>query len=254
MADFVAGLAYGLLGLVGLVVGGRLLRLAARTHQLPELVFGLAAVTQSVTGIVFWVVPAALPQGLLWYGAAVALSAETVGIIFVCLGCWLIFRRGERWALATAVVLSLLAVAVTGIRLVVSEPAAATPQTPLGQEVDALAGQLLSNLAVAAAYGWLAIEALRYAVLMRRRLSLGLDPPIAVHQFALWGLACASIVAINLVVLATVMGLGVSVPQVPWIYGLVSLFGLVGALSLWFAFYPPHFYRVWVEDAAEARA
>lgn len=254
MAELVAAVSYALLAVAGLVVGGRLVGLAARTRELPELVFGLAAVTQSLTGIGFWLVPAVLPPGLLWHGAALALGAETLGIVFVCAGCWLIFRRGERWGLATALLLSLFAVAVLGLRLGLSDPAAAAPGTPLGQEIDALSGVFLSNLAVSAAYGWLAIEAFRYAMLMQRRLRLGLDPAIAVHQFALWALASASIVAINVLVAAAALGPGRAVTAISGLYAVVSLLGLVGALSLWLAFFPPSFYRAWVEDAAEAQA
>jgi hypothetical protein len=189
----------------------------------------------------------------VWAGAATSLLLEAVGTIAVCLGCWLIFRRGQAWARGAAFGLGLGVLALTAARLGISHPAQASAASPLGHGGGELAlAQALTNGGVAAAYGWLAAEAIRYGLLMRRRLALGLDSPLVVHQFLLWGLAGAAIVTINLVVMGVVTATGRPAEDSVAAYGAMALIGMVGAAALWGAFFTPRFYRAWVLERAEA--
>lgn len=247
-----ADVAFGIMALVGLVVGGRLVRLWLRTRQLPELVFGAATLGQALSGVGFWLVPSLLPRDAVWAGGVACLLMETAGTVAICLGAWLIFRRGEGWARATAFGMSFGVLTLGAARLAISHPAQAAPGMPLGHGADLPLAQTLTNVGVAAAYGWAALEATRYGLLMRRRLALGLDSPILVHQFLLWGLASASIVAINLVVIGVVNATGKPAEAVPAAHAGIALLGLVGAVALWGAFFPPRFYRAWVLRGSEA--
>lgn len=252
MGSTLADVAFGICALVAVGVGGRLLRVAWRTRQLPELVFGSATLTQILAGLGFWLLPALLPGHSLWLGAAVTLGVEATGTVGVGLGCWLIFRRGQRGAMLAALGVAALAVALTAARLSISDPSQATAASPLGHGTQLPLAQAFTNVGVAVAYGWLAFEAFRYALLMRRRLKLGLDRPIVVHQFLLWGLASSAIVLINLAVVAVVPLTGRPTEETPWAHGGIALVGLVGAVALWCAFFPPRAYRAWADRGAEA--
>lgn len=249
-----ADLAFAVVAFVGLAVGVRLLRLWMRTRQLPELVFGAATLSQSVAGIGFSLLPELLPQSAIWAGSATALALEAAGSVAMGLGGWLIFRRGEGWARAAAFGLGLGVLALTVARLAISHPAQASAATPLGHGDDLALAQTFTNLGVAAAYGWIAFEATRYGLRMRRRLALGLDSPLVVHQFLLWGLAAAAIVAINLVVIVVVSHTGRPAETVDAVHWLMAAIGLLGAAALWGAFFTPRFYRAWALGSRESAA
>ncbi|MDX1650544.1 MAG: hypothetical protein R3263_11895 [Myxococcota bacterium] len=252
MGSTLADLAYGICALVALLVGGRLVRLGLRTRQLPELVFGAATLTQILAGLGFWLLPPLLPEPAIWTGAAATLGVEAAGTIGVGLGCWLIFRRGQGWAVAAALGVALLAVGTTAARLALSDPSQASAATPLGHGDRLPLAQALTNVGVATAYGWLALEAVRYGLLMRRRLRLGLDRPIVVHQFLLWGVASGAIFLINVAVIAVVTATGRPPEEIAWAHGGTALVGLVGAAALWCSFFPPRAYRAWADRGAEA--
>lgn len=253
MGMLLANLAFALCAVVGLAVAGRLLLVARRTRQAPELVFGCATLSQALSAIGFGLVPIVLPQSAIFFGTSAMLCMETAGTLAVAAGCWLIFRRGEGAARTAAILLSLFALAMTAVRLGLADPAAATAAGPLGHGEHFALAQSLTNSAVALAYGWMAFEAVRYGLQMRRRLQLGLDHPMVVHQFLLWGLASAVIVLINLGVIATVQLTGKPAETVAWAHGSIAAGGLVGAAALWLAFFPSRVHRAWAERLHEAR-
>jgi len=254
MMETLADIAFAVMAAVGLAVGGRLVRLWVRRRQMPELVFGGATLSQVLAGVGTSLAPAVLPRDAVWAGSAVFLVLEAVGTVAIGLGSWLIFRRSEGRARAAAWALGAVVLALTLARLALSDPGQATATTPLGHGQHLALAQALTNLGVAAAYGWMAFEAVRYGLLMRRRLALGLDDPIVVHQFLLWGLASASVVLINLLVIAVVAGTGRAAETIAWAHAGVALLGLMGAAALWSAFFTPGFYRAWVATRSEASA
>lgn len=247
-----ADVAFGICALLGLAVGTKLLRLAYRTRQLPELVLGIATSSQVAAALGFWALPALLPEGSIWAGAAVALFIEALGSIALCIGCWVLFRRNEPWAQWLAGALSLMVLGLTATRLAMSHPELSSASMPLGHGPQLPLAQTLTNLGVAAAYGWAAFEATRYGLLMRRRLRLGLDHPIVVHQFLLWGVASASIVVINVLVVLVLNVTGRPETELPWAHGTIALIAFVGAVALWAAFFPSRLQRSWAERSREA--
>lgn len=252
MTMMLADIAFGVCALVGLAVGAKLLRLYSRTREVPELVLGIATSGQVLAALGFWAFPQLLPEGSIWAGAAFALFMEAVGSISLCIGCWVLFRRGEAWARLAAGGVSLGILGLTGVRLAMSHPELSSPAMPLGHGDDLALAQALTNLGVIAAYGWAAFEATRYGLRMQRRLKLGVDHPIVADQFLLWGVACASIVVINVLVVAVLAVTGRPEFELPWAHGLIALLGFVGALALWSAFFPSRAHRAWAERRREA--
>jgi hypothetical protein len=92
-------------------------------------------------------------------------------------------------------------------------------------------------------HGWGAVECFRYHRTMQRRVGVGLAEPLVAHQFWLWGLSGAGLVVSVLVGVWASYVLQVNV--LTWPFGLFALsaLGLVSAVSMWWAFFPPAFYR-----------
>jgi hypothetical protein len=99
-------------------------------------------------------------------------------------------------------------------------------------------------------YAWMALESFLYHARMRRRLRHGLADALVTNRFLLWGLASACVVASgSLAALELAAGAGARAPTVP---ARMALFATT-ALAVWLTFFPPRFYRRWLEAPAPAR-
>lgn len=108
-----------------------------------------------------------------------------------------------------------------------------------------LAGIIGTNL-------WVSWEPLRYHLLMRRRLKLGLADPVVVDRFLLWGVGSAS----RLVLVVFGVGSALIVrhlePATALAYSKLvlagtSACGLAASVAYWLAFHPSPAYLRWVE-------
>lgn len=246
IVGLLAGLATMLLGLV---LGVRLLRLAARTRQAPELAMGLYCLLVTLGSALLWVAyGGALESGS---PAAVAIAAASTfsigaGAFALAVGVARIFHPGERAAR--------VAVGLVGLGLLASWIATVAPGRPVTL-ADATIANALFVGGRAAVYLVGAAEALRHFGKLRRRAALGLADPVSTQQILLWGLAWLSVAAIALGSLAV----GALAPGTIFEYPAAGL--VVNALNLaawgctWFAFFPPAFYQRRVEARyAEAGA
>lgn len=230
----------GLLSLVGFalfvgvnfVVGLRLLLLAKRTGEVPELAIG-AAIFAGGVGYCFYIVAIATPLasgGLRFPGFVAAISFLDLGVVFHLLGVWRVFRPGERWA---AAVFACGAAAIAGhwiVSIVHYDPSGAR---------GTLAFWLFNGIA-AAGYAWSAVECLRYHAILRKRARIGLAEPEMVHRVLLWG--CAGGSALLLMGLAMLNRSLNEIGIDPRIMAGQSLLGIFGSLSIWLAFFPPAAY------------
>ncbi len=110
------------------------------------------------------------------------------------------------------------------------------------------------SVARALAAGWGAVESLAYYRMARRRSQLGLADPVVANRFLLWGLGLTALT--GLMGSTTLAGLaGVDPTAYGWVL-LESALGLVGAIGLWLAFFPPRLYiaRLQREGAAPSPA
>jgi hypothetical protein len=228
----------GLLGssfiVVSLVVGWRLLLLARRTRQLPELAVGLGLFLMGGFGWPLMVAaqrlllaPDALRSGL----ALLSTVLMSLGEIALAVFTWRVFHPQARWA-------RLLVVAVgVGFALCVAGQALRP-----GYAAIALEGarpwwlyQLLPTIVL----GWSGVESVSEARRSARRQRLGLSSAIVTSRFRLWG-ACTLVCSLLTLLTAlggpdfqtSLAGLSVITP--------VTLFA---AVALWFAFLPPACYR-----------
>ncbi|MBW2384087.1 MAG: hypothetical protein JRG92_10650 [Deltaproteobacteria bacterium] len=94
---------------------------------------------------------------------------------------------------------------------------------------------------------WALGESLRYWLMMRRRVELGLTDAVIANRFLLWCLWMGGMLgAIGVVILTRFLeiDIGPEAALAPRLMIVGSTLGLalLGGLSLWFAFFPPHWY------------
>ncbi len=221
------------LSVVTLVVGLRLLRVAQRTRQHPELLFGVAFVTGSLGTAL-----GQFGQRALWTEPGpLATTANTLCFLLMALGSmalyvavWRIYRPNLAWAKAVMLLGIATTLSAVVIRLASGELAAPVPGT-IGLLV-----YLLSRLAL---FLWAAFEALRYYSLLRRRLALGLADPVAAGQILLWGVS-ASAMVLTMALAVFCMGVLQRHPiDMPLSLAVIVCAVLVAAASMWCAFFPP---------------
>jgi hypothetical protein len=156
--------------IVSALVGVRLLELARRTRELPELALGLAFFLVGALGyplgllsILPW-----LPEPLARLCFALANLATGVGSAAVFVFTRAVFRPDARWARALVALASLL------LTLQVAQGVARAFRAEPASFGDPDLGFSVRQAVTAFSYGWTALEALRYRALLSRRLALGL--------------------------------------------------------------------------------
>lgn len=225
---------------VTLVIGVRLLRLAARTREAPEVLIGLAFTLQGgVTSACFLTLElsgkgAALGTLGPWVGTLAWLSMQ-LGACSVALFTWRVFRPG---AVGGAAFLSCLVPAmVSVVGIVAFEPAILLG----GTEYGASPWWRLGIFARIAIYAWACGEAWSYFRKMRRRRAMGLADTLLVHRFALWA-ATASMIG-TIMVLNAGKALGwLPIPPDTMTVIQVSL-TMAATAGNWLVFFPPAPYR-----------
>jgi hypothetical protein len=230
--------------LTSFAVGVRLLALATRTRQVPELLLGLTLFASGALGGIFYFVGTSYAEQLgvagPWVrgGGRLFLSA---GSLALWAFTWQVFRPDRRWAaVLVGVAGSAIAVGFVGEGLVSGFS---------GGSFDTL-WAWLGFLARALAYLWASIESRRYFLLLRRRLRIGLGDPLVVNRFKLWGISVSAALGIYGVALANLVGdtvpdLAGGVFEPTWAL-LTSALGLVSGVCVWLAFLPPDRYRRWI--------
>ena len=223
-------------------VGGRLLYAAARTRRAAEGAIGTSATAGALSVILGVVVaqeyaydPDAFP---VWVAAR---SFAALGVSGLAIGAWRIFRPDATGAAAAAAALCSVAWTAWAMRTL---PGAieARGSTSSGLVLEQIAGVLT--------YGWATVEAGAYHVKLRRRLRLGLTDPLVAHRFLLWCISgsCALGAAAAITLFTQVLRQPIS--GAPAVFIALQLAMLLAALCLWFAFFPPGFYRRRIERSA----
>lgn len=220
--------------LASLVLGARLLALAARTRQLPELCMGLALFLMG--GLAYPLIMTARMAVRLGGPArlqvmALAILLMGAGSFAVGVFIWRVFRPGSRWARAAAIgagvsMLACVALQIAGPGLA----AAAFENRGLGFRLFQLHSGVLT--------AWGAWESLRAWSRLRLRLRLGMADPVVCERVLLWGIAQVASAIIG--VTSTVAGfLGVNFAATAFGAAVTAPLGLTAAFAMWLAFLPP---------------
>jgi hypothetical protein len=182
MADF-AIFAIAVHSLSCLFVGSRLLLLAWRTGEPPELFAAMAMLGMGPFGLGLTVtstllVPHSLfAANLLWAFAAFALNIGSAGAFLFSVR---VFYSGNTRVRA---IVGCLIVALIGLWLVEAHLTAFEAAEPAS--LATRASDWLRSIALL----WGGTESLRYWGNLRKRIALGLADPIVARRFLLWGIA-----------------------------------------------------------------
>jgi hypothetical protein len=231
--------------LASLVVSVRLLALASRTRELPELLIGTGLLLMGALGFPLNTAAMAI-QGSVeleaWLFAINALFS-VVGQGGVVLFTWRVFRRDEAWARALA--LGFIA-SMAGVFLWTTlDPGwRGFAETQRGAWAESALWSFVSLV-------WAGTESLLYHLKLRRRLALGMADPLTTDRLRLWAVSMFAAFTISFVAFV-LRHMGVA--MTPAVSGIVvGPLGLVAAGATWLAFVPPERYRRWVLGHAPAR-
>jgi hypothetical protein len=213
----------------------RLLMLAARTRRSPELLLGLS-IALPLVGYTFGVGGAAIGAGVpsRWV-AEVAGTFCDLGFVSTVGFVWIVFRRQETWAKALALTITLAFAAMPFINHYVA------------WEGGVPSALVVRSVLRTVCYSWAAVESLRYARMMRRRVQFGLAEPIVADRFRLWGLVhvCLSLMIV-LIMAGVKLHLGGAEFARFFTFSGFSI-GLIASIPLILSFFPPERYARYVE-------
>jgi hypothetical protein len=153
---------------------------------------------------------------------------------------WRVFQRDHAWARG----LFLLLIAALAIHSAVH-----VFVTPPGVPLYADFAGWMGTVAQTGAFAWASWEALRYSRMLRRRAPLGLADPVVVNRISLWGVASGLIGFLFLLNPVAKAIAGVA-PENLRLLLLQSLVGVVVAVCVALAFFPPRAYLRWIGDRA----
>ena len=229
---------------VALVVGVRVLLLARRTRELPELLMGIGVLGIGPVGFGLMVIAQQLQTASpTLHSATLALGvfAVTCGALAKFVFNWRVYHPDSPVARAIALSASggllgtFVWTGVEGFELV----ATLSPHYLLRSALQI--GCLL----------WGAGEAFGYWLKMRRRVRIGLGDPVVANRFLMWAIGAFAAGFGSAVGTVAQMISGQSIVEGGWVMVSSSMHGLVAAIAIALAFIPPAFYVRYIRDRGE---
>jgi hypothetical protein len=228
------------------VLGVRLLLLARKTRQQPELLFGAGLTFMVILGCppaIAGTIPGLLSPRLASAASASSLLFVEAGVLCIFAFTWRVFRPSARWAA--------LLVAAVGVMLFVQVVGTAYAGLPARSPAEFFEftrpWTMAHHVLMAGAFGWSAIESLMYHQTLTRRLALGLAEPVVVDRFALWGRMGISSTLLNGAnTVCLLVGLNIMTHPIPQLS--TAVFGMSAATFLYLGFLPPDWYLTRVRN------
>lgn len=225
--EILALVPFGLSSLITLVVGIRLLAVAADRREIPELAFGLVMILE-LTSAISWALGHTTAAGQLVSTLTGAASASTLGLFVVY--TFVPHSRLARVGLAALLI-------AAGACVLVPWLAGAW-----GSEAFYRQFGWGASMVRVCGYAWGAIAAAQSREALRRRAALGLSHPLTASRVGFWSIAAAFACFSYLMPVFDLLA-GITLP------GRISFIsaGLAIAASslVWLAFYPPKAYVAW---------
>ena len=228
-----------------LAVGVRLVALAVRKGQAPELLIGLAVLGIGPVGFGLQTVAGLVDAHDLGETLATASAAAVaIGIWAKLIFNWLVYRRHSRVALVAMIALA----GAVAVQLLAQPMRGSFLEATQDIRVGAARGALQ-----VVALGWGAAEALVYWAKLRRRARLGLADPVLTNRFLMWAISAAAAALGTAIGVTASLATGKNMLQLPEIVASSSAHGFVAAIGMWLAFAPPRAYARWL-TASPSRA
>ena len=241
-------IGFTLFSVVSTAVGLRLVSLWWRTRELPELLIGLGVLGIGPVGFGLLTLgialgdaghPAAAPV------AALGSAACTAGALAKYVFNWRVYHPSRGYVAIAVALICATSLALSLVHMLGHgfPHGREHPDWYLGRGVLQV-GCLL----------WGAAEALAYSRRMRKRVALGIADPLVANRFLLWGIAAAAAGFGTLVGLCAFSVMREAAMLEPWVLASSSAHGVVAALAMGLAFFPPRAYRAHFEQRSTRRA
>lgn len=233
-----------------LAVGIRLVALAWRTRELPELLIGIGVLGIGPVGFGLMMVGTVFgtdDPGLRTLFFAIGSAASLTGILAKCLFNWRVYHPASQ---LVRVVAGAIALGLIGLFL---HQLFVTGFADERSGIPSAASLTRSGLQVGCLF-WGSVEALRYWLLMRKRQAIGLADPVVTNRFLLWSIGAGS-AGIGTAI-GTIAGIVLARPslEIPWVVASSSAHGFVAAVAMSLAFLPPAAYLARVRRRAQQPA
>ena len=231
--------------IVALVVGVRVLLLANRSRELPELLMGIGVLGIGPVGFGLMVV--ARP----FEGPSPRLHVLLLGISFFAVACGAFAKFVFNWRVyhpdsGIARALALLAGAcLLGTFVWAGLAHGFVSKDPL------VPSSLIRSVLQIGCLLWGAGESFAYWAKMRRRVRLGLADPVVYNRFLMWAIGAFAAGWGTAVGLAGQIITGSTTTEANWVMVSSSMHGLVAAIAIALAFIPPGFYLRTIRARAE---
>jgi hypothetical protein len=236
-----------LAGIFFLIVAVPLLRLAARTRQLPERILGIAFLLMGASYLFYetpyalqdeaLLVPFSLVGRLLWNASVVTIAAFT----------WVVFHRDQPWA--RALVWGIAVLLLSGLAISVHR-GDLEGMAPIGNP-----GFWLEWVGQVIPFVWIAVDSLIEYSRAHRRARIGLSEPLVSNRYLLFaGFGLAQLATVVLLIPMYIAYEANNGGFADWTDQLMGSLEMLTIAIVWLAFFPPRFYRSWIERAAARSA
>lgn len=232
--------------LASLVTGARLLLVARRTRELPELTLGLGLFLMGGLGYPMTLLAefgTFMPDAARAAFLAANVLSGVIGLSLFAFFTARVFRAESRPAMAAVWVIGALFCAAFLYRAFA-----------IGFAPIALGGSppmILHSVVTVVTLGWAGVESLLVYNQLRKRMRLGLTEPVVVNRMWLWaqGMFCAmALTGIS----SACASLGIPFNQTTAGILIIGIMGSIAAGSIWFAFFPPNAYMRWIRASSAA--
>ncbi len=224
VANLVGGVLFAL---TSIIVGVRLLWLARRTGELPELLIGLAFAVAGCIGYFLGIVQVfiELPETLERARPYASRALIAIGSVLIAVAIWKLFYVGKGWAPLSVLTLAVLLIFdVFPIDLGSSEP----------NFYFRRATQVL----LLVPYVWMSLASLRFRKNLLRRWKIGLGDadPLLARRLRLWSYGTGAIAGLFLTVQLVAFVHHYSETRLPEEL-FVAIWGIACAACMWLAFF-----------------
>jgi hypothetical protein len=230
--ECISGFAY-------LAVGVRLYLLSRRTNRLPERLLGLSFVIWSGNYLLYDIPYLFLEESTalpFYFAARLALD---LGMILFAMFIWKVFRSQDRWGGWLVAGIGILLVAGLGGSVWVGDWEGMSPISNPWFWPAWLAGLI--------SYAWMIAEGLLQYRRSRQRQRVGLCSALNCDRFRLWAVAGGIWVLVQWITIYQYIEYEATQEWGVFMGTLVGFLEIIPVVAIWFAFYPPAFYRNWVE-------